>query len=332
MQAIKKKLRSQRGASITFALLIFLVCAVLSSVIIVAASTAAGRMSKLAETDRRYYAVTSAAELMKDLLKEPVTIVDRTEVTNVSRTTTTKIVKETEKIVPTEVINDDGEPVIENTVITETETNWINHGTVAEEPLKETKIYLLLKEAKDIKEAEDYIPTKQISGEGAMGIGLPTASLVNDAAYKVYNGKNESTKLEREKIQIKPSANTIQEVEMVEKLMPKAEDRLLILTISNPKSDSDPKSQQYTLELHFQGTQDDQPVDQGPTTTKTLDSEPTVDIKTETYETVEDGVTIQVTVKTTTTTMVTTKTSKRTDTSISTINWDLVDIRTKTSS
>lgn len=65
---ILTKLRSRTGASITFALLLFLVCAVLSSVIIVAASAAAGRMSGIAEADQRYYAVTSAAELLRDLL------------------------------------------------------------------------------------------------------------------------------------------------------------------------------------------------------------------------------------------------------------------------
>ena len=65
---ILDKLRSRTGASISFALLLFLVCAVLCSVILTAATTASGRMSNMAETDQRYYAVTSAAELMKDLI------------------------------------------------------------------------------------------------------------------------------------------------------------------------------------------------------------------------------------------------------------------------
>ena len=63
---IKEKLNSQKGASITFALLLFLVCAVISSIVIAAGSAAAGRMSGLARMDRRYYAVTSAAELLVD--------------------------------------------------------------------------------------------------------------------------------------------------------------------------------------------------------------------------------------------------------------------------
>ena len=65
MISMKNKLKSRSGASITFALLLFLVCAVISSVVIVAGTTAAGRMSQAAQMDQRYYAVTSAAELLK---------------------------------------------------------------------------------------------------------------------------------------------------------------------------------------------------------------------------------------------------------------------------
>ena len=64
MNKIKKKLTSEQGASISFALLLFLVCAVISSIVITAGSAASGRMSNLAVMDRRYYAVTSAAELL----------------------------------------------------------------------------------------------------------------------------------------------------------------------------------------------------------------------------------------------------------------------------
>lgn len=64
MQAIKNKLKSKRGASISFGLMLFLVCAVASSIIIVAATAASGRMAQIAEMDQRYYAVTSAVELL----------------------------------------------------------------------------------------------------------------------------------------------------------------------------------------------------------------------------------------------------------------------------
>ena len=61
------RLCSDRGASITFALLLFLVCAVLSAVVLVAATTTAGRMANIAETDQRYYSVVSAAELVSEV-------------------------------------------------------------------------------------------------------------------------------------------------------------------------------------------------------------------------------------------------------------------------
>ena len=64
MNAMKNKIKSQRGASITFALLLFLVCAVISSAVIVAATAAAGRLSTMEEMDERYYAVTDACELL----------------------------------------------------------------------------------------------------------------------------------------------------------------------------------------------------------------------------------------------------------------------------
>lgn len=69
MQEIKKKLSSRRGASLTFALLMFLVCAVVGSVVLTAGTAAAGRMSQIAEMDQRYYSVNSAARLLIDLLE-----------------------------------------------------------------------------------------------------------------------------------------------------------------------------------------------------------------------------------------------------------------------
>lgn len=79
MQAIRNKLKTQKGASITFALLLFLVCAVISSVVIVAATTAAGRMSQLPQMDQRYYAVTSAANLLKSEIDGKEIVVSKHE-------------------------------------------------------------------------------------------------------------------------------------------------------------------------------------------------------------------------------------------------------------
>lgn len=75
---VMHKLKSETGASITFALLLFLVCAMVSSVVIVAATTAGGRMSNLPDIDQRYYAVSSAAELLGKALDGQVVTVVKT--------------------------------------------------------------------------------------------------------------------------------------------------------------------------------------------------------------------------------------------------------------
>ena len=65
-----KKLKSKDGVSLSAALLVFLVCTVLGGAVLAAASASAGRVSRLAATDRRYYNVTSAAELLAEKLGE----------------------------------------------------------------------------------------------------------------------------------------------------------------------------------------------------------------------------------------------------------------------
>lgn len=80
---MNKKLRSQSGASLLLALLLFLVCAVIGSVVLTAGTAAAGRLSEMAEMDQRYYSVTSAAELLgKELNGETVTIIRTRERTD----------------------------------------------------------------------------------------------------------------------------------------------------------------------------------------------------------------------------------------------------------
>ncbi len=76
---IMNKLRSRKGASLTFALLAFLVCAAVGAVLITAATASAGRISKLAESDRRYYAVSSAAQLFCDALDGQSYTIQRTK-------------------------------------------------------------------------------------------------------------------------------------------------------------------------------------------------------------------------------------------------------------
>lgn len=59
-----EKLRGQRGASITYALLLFLACSLIGSLVLTAGSTAAGRLIDVKDSDADYYRVTSAAELL----------------------------------------------------------------------------------------------------------------------------------------------------------------------------------------------------------------------------------------------------------------------------
>lgn len=75
-------LRSRTGASITFALLLFLVCAVVGALVLTAGSAAAGRVSNLAQSDQRYYSVSSAAGLLaQELSGKTVKIVQERAVT-----------------------------------------------------------------------------------------------------------------------------------------------------------------------------------------------------------------------------------------------------------
>ena len=79
MNRIKKKLNSERGASITWALLIFLVCAVIGSAVLVAGTASSGRMSEVADNDQRYYAVTSAARLLIDMIDDQTATIVKEE-------------------------------------------------------------------------------------------------------------------------------------------------------------------------------------------------------------------------------------------------------------
>lgn len=88
---IHNVLRSRAGASITFALLLFLVCAVVGALVLTASTTASGRMSELAKMDQRYYGVTSAANLISgELCDKPVEI-ERTRTITTVKTTTYRI-------------------------------------------------------------------------------------------------------------------------------------------------------------------------------------------------------------------------------------------------
>lgn len=86
MRKAAEKLKNRRGASLMVALLLFLVCAVVGSAVLVAGTAASGRMSKIAETDRRYYSVNSAAGLLIDLLDGKTVTIKETAVASGAKT------------------------------------------------------------------------------------------------------------------------------------------------------------------------------------------------------------------------------------------------------
>ncbi len=103
------KLRSNRGASLLVALLLFMVCSVVGIVVLTAASAAAGRASKLAENDQRYYSVASAAELLaQELNGQTVSIIREETRTDTTTTVSTMTIPETGM-----GSFDEGEPVTE---------------------------------------------------------------------------------------------------------------------------------------------------------------------------------------------------------------------------
>ena len=63
---MKQKLYAQQGATITAALLFFLVAAVCGSLILAAATATLSRITTQAEDARAYYSLTSAAQLMRE--------------------------------------------------------------------------------------------------------------------------------------------------------------------------------------------------------------------------------------------------------------------------
>lgn len=67
---VRAKLRSQKGASIIFALFFFIVCAVIGSIVLTAATAAAGRAKGVREANNRYYAVNSAADVLEHELEK----------------------------------------------------------------------------------------------------------------------------------------------------------------------------------------------------------------------------------------------------------------------
>ena len=109
MIKLNKKLTSRSGASLGISLLLFLVCAVLGSVILTAGTTTMSRVSAVSGSDQRYYSVTSAAELMKKELVGKTVKIEKTRVKADNAATPDYTIKVQEKDVEvTGIANSDG--------------------------------------------------------------------------------------------------------------------------------------------------------------------------------------------------------------------------------
>lgn len=94
MNAVQRKLHDRSGATLTVALLFFIMCAAAGSVILAAATTSTGRLSQLQASDQNYYAVVSAAKLIRDEIDGQTISVGQMETKIVTTTRTEK--KETD--------------------------------------------------------------------------------------------------------------------------------------------------------------------------------------------------------------------------------------------
>jgi len=94
MNEVQRKLHDRSGATLTVALLFFIMCAAAGSVILAAATTSTGRLSQLQASDQNYYAVVSAAKLIRDEIDGQTISVGQKETKIVTTTRTEK--KETD--------------------------------------------------------------------------------------------------------------------------------------------------------------------------------------------------------------------------------------------
>ena len=94
MNAVQRKLHDRSGATLTVALLFFIMCAAAGSVILAAATTSTGRLAELQASDQNYYAVVSAAKLIRDEIDGQTIGVGQKETKTVTTTRTEK--KETD--------------------------------------------------------------------------------------------------------------------------------------------------------------------------------------------------------------------------------------------
>ncbi len=94
MKAVQRKLQDRSGATLTVALLFFIMCAATGSVILAAATTSTGRLAELQASDQNYYAVVSAAKLLRDEIDGQTISVGQKETKIVTTTRSEKTEKD----------------------------------------------------------------------------------------------------------------------------------------------------------------------------------------------------------------------------------------------
>ena len=82
------RLKEERGASVSLALLFFILCAVIGSVVLTAGTVAAGRVRRISDSDKAYRNVVSAANVLKESLNGAQTVATRYRTGHYTRTTT----------------------------------------------------------------------------------------------------------------------------------------------------------------------------------------------------------------------------------------------------
>ena len=87
-KTILAKLKSESGASLMAALLFFIMCATVGSIILAAATASSGRLAGLKRNEQDHYAVNSAADLFSEILKDKKVILRISARTNSEGSTT----------------------------------------------------------------------------------------------------------------------------------------------------------------------------------------------------------------------------------------------------
>lgn len=133
MRNIRIKMQEHTGASLSLALLFFVLCAVAGSIVLTAASTALGRTQGVAKKDQRSYAVESAAALLSGEFRDlgVLQITEKRTVNQYVRTTKTTTTKTNDNGTP----NNTDDDVTETHTETESETFYtVYYGDPEDDP------------------------------------------------------------------------------------------------------------------------------------------------------------------------------------------------------